>query len=702
MSDTVTGEAGAAKGGDQRATLSRELSDFLIQLSIALHRYAMYPAGHPSLGPMVDNLLNHLTELVQTRDSLSLGVARSQLVIEGVATDPKNAVLKDLASRMHRHHLGAVTFRKGAGHHEVHQLLEALAVDPDRSEHQLGTDPEYTGPRWPHVRLYPLTYERLQLVGDQSPEEHEEESTRAARTRSAQLWIGLARAAMASEQRGDDAPPEHEIGDDEAIDPSVVASAIDSHKREAAYDQVIVGYMLQIADELKSGKSAESAALRKRVSNLVGALDGSTLTQLLEMGGDTSQRHQFLLSASEGMAVEAVVDLVRAASETEQQTISHSMLRMMQKLAHHADRGGGKRREVAETSVREQIGNMIRNWTLADPNPEAYREALQRMSVANPIFAVSPDQRFLPEPRRLFQMSLELDVMGDAVERAVDALVIKGETAWMMDAVNDAEAPKVSDAILARLANPEQIGYLIAQETIDVALLDRQLAYVGAAAGPPLIDALMSADSRQTRRLLMDRLTRFGAEVAPELLRRLDDERWFVRRNMLALIAELPEFPPAFDALPFLHDVDARVRREALRILVRDPHLRERAICLGLADADDHTVRLALTAATRDCPESAVPLLVSRATGGTNADQRVTAIRALAARGGSVALETLIRVVAPRKGLFGTRPPAKSPEYIAALGALHDFTTDARARAALALAARSRDPDIAQAALGAH
>ena len=31
----------------EAATLSRELSDFLIEFSIGLHKNAIYPAGHP-------------------------------------------------------------------------------------------------------------------------------------------------------------------------------------------------------------------------------------------------------------------------------------------------------------------------------------------------------------------------------------------------------------------------------------------------------------------------------------------------------------------------------------------------------------------------------------------------------------------------------------------------------------------------------
>src|SRR5437879_13526015 len=100
----------------ERATLSRDLADFLIELSIALHKHAMYPEGHPSLAPAAAGVTRRAELLLEDRSTLSLGVARQQLVIEGVATDAKNPVLSELAGRLHRHHLGAVTLdRKSVG-----------------------------------------------------------------------------------------------------------------------------------------------------------------------------------------------------------------------------------------------------------------------------------------------------------------------------------------------------------------------------------------------------------------------------------------------------------------------------------------------------------------------------------------------------------------------------------------------------------
>ena len=98
------------------------------------------------------------------------------------------------------------------------------------------------------------------------------------------------------------------------------------------------------------------------------------------MGGNGLQRRTFVMSAAHGMSIDAVVDLVRAASEAEEQTISHSLLRMLQKLARHADASGGKRRAIAEQSVRDQVGELLQGWSLKDPNPEAYGKALEAMA----------------------------------------------------------------------------------------------------------------------------------------------------------------------------------------------------------------------------------------------------------------------------------------------------------------------------------
>src|SRR5207245_11078031 len=255
------------------ATLSRELADFLVELSITLNKHAIYPSGHPLLDVAVDGVANRVGALfVGDRDSLSIGVARRQLIIEGVATDPLNPVLKELAQRLHEHHVGAVKFIRGLDRHELAQALAALAVDPVRAEKPIGLDTERLAGVWEHVRFFPLTYDRLQLIADEPGETPSADQMKAGR--ATQLWIGLARAALVSEAT-DPSGKREETDENAALEPATVARAIDEHQREEAYDQVIVGYLLQIGEELKTAEGPEAAGLQRRVSRLVGSLKES-------------------------------------------------------------------------------------------------------------------------------------------------------------------------------------------------------------------------------------------------------------------------------------------------------------------------------------------------------------------------------------------------------------------------------------------
>jgi hypothetical protein len=720
----------------QRAALSRELSDFLIEFSIALHKHSMYPGGHPTLGPASEGVARRLDGLLAERGSLSLGVARDQLVIEGVATDPRHPVLKDLAERLHRHHLGAVSFTRGVGGQEIDESLKLLAVDAGRvGEEPLGLKPLNAIASWPHIRLFPLTFDRLQLLDAGEGEQDAEKADKAAgpaSAKSAQLWVGLARAALASEdvskleapkvpepQAVGPAPagPSAPLTDAEietALDvvepaadltaadakPEVVARAIESHERGTAYDQVIVGYMLQIADELKTAGGSGAVALKKRMSRLIGALDQTTLSRLLDMGGDLTQRRQFLLDASQGMAVDAVVDLVRAASGTGA-PISRSMLRMLTKLGYHAERGPAASRGIAEVNLREQVAELVDGWALADPNPEGYAAALEKMAQASPALLAPGEAQYAAEPLRVLEMACEAGASGHGVSRAMDQLIAAGQLSVALDVIGRArQATAATDAIAARAVTPDTLRVILATQPVDFALVDRMVPFMADAAAEPMLDTLAESESRQVRRGLIDRLVKLGPALGPHLVRRLGDERWYVVRNLLYLAAELPSAPEGLNAAQFAQYQDIRVRREALRVLFKDPAVRTRAICTALADEDPRVRRLALSAAAEGrCPEAAVPLVVALATGDDDSELRVAAIRTLAAEGGRLALDALVRLTHMRRSLLGTmKRMSDEPEFMAALGALGRFVSDRRARERLEQAAASRDAAVVKVA----
>jgi hypothetical protein len=675
----------------EKAALSRELADFLIELSIALHKHAMYPEGHPSLAPAAAGVTRRAEHLFEERATLALGVARQQLVIEGVATDPKNPLLSELAGRLHRHHLGAVTFHRGLRVTEVVDVLKTLAVEAERTGAPLGLGPPEQLRAWDHVQLHPVTYERLELLQEDQAVSPDDKATRERGLQGAQLWVGLARAALAAGTlAAEDGPPA-------ATEPSAIAKAIDEHPKSAAYDQVIVGYLLQIADELKHTGGAEAVALRRRTSKLVGALQPGTLRRLIEMGGDNAQRTKFAIDVTHGLAVDAVLDIVHAMAEASHKTVSDPLVRMLSKLARHAEQGTAEARPQADIALREQVRDLLEGWTLEDPNPDAYGLALHKMAAASPVQSAQLGQQ-TAEPLRIVQTALETGALGFGAWRAIERLVAEHHVGDLVDLLADSPASPDVGPLWTRVTSPDVVRELASTEPPDFATLDRVLPRLPVDGFEPLLDVLGASESRTTRRGLLDRLTRAPRELGPVIANRLTREiPWYVTRNLLLILDGLPALPEGFRAAAFIAHEDARVRREALKVSLKVAAEREPALVGALRDADPRMVRVALTAALEDCPAAALPLITQIVHDEAVASElRVLAIKVLGRVRNVASLTALLEIADGGTNWLGRpRLAARSLELLAALMALAaGWRNDGKAAGLLALAAASNDPDI--------
>lgn len=678
------------------ATLSRDLADFLVELSITLNKHAIYPSSHPLLDSAVDGVANRVGLLfVGDRESLSIGVARRQLIIEGVATDPLNPVLKELAQRLHEHRVGAVKFVRGIGREELAQVLAALAVDPLRSEKPIGLDTERVGDLWPHVRFFPLTYDRLQLIEDDGTGQPARPDQMPS-GRATQLWIGLARAALVSDTSSQASPTE-EQDDDTALEPATVARAIDEHQREEAYDQVIVGYLLQIGEELKTAEGTEAAGLQRRVSRLVGSLKESTLEKLLEMGGDKAQRRKFLLDASQGITVEAVIDLVKAASRAEGQTVSHSMLRMLSKLAHHPSSGGP--RAKTDPTVRDVMRRLVDDWSLDDPHPEAYRQALESISSTRGIAQSASSDGLATEcePERMVQIAIEVGAMGPQVRAAMASLCKSGRAELLLDLVEQAPSADAGAPVWDFLVGEQVLESLLEQTRVDIPLVSRFVRRLGVSTAPILLDSALVFDDAKIRAQFYDLLESFGDEVGPALARRIPNASPAVQRELLALLGRLTTPPSGFSARDYLGNADPLVRREAVRLLLRNASAREAAIMSALADNDDRVVFAGLTAAQEKCPSSAIDLIRKRVEGGQLDSQlRTMGIRIVAQKRTSEMLSWLLHFVVT-EAHWPRRPKLRpsTPEMLAALSMIAmSWRDDPAAAAVLKLAEQSKDAEV--------
>jgi hypothetical protein len=577
-----------------------------------------------------------------------------------------------------------VSFSRGVSPDELGDLLRTIGADAGRDGEPLGAQPAAELERWPHVRLFPLAYDQLRLADDPLFERGGEPG---GATRAGRLWVGLAAAALATNA---DAGPS-------GADAHEVARAISTHQREQSYDKVIVGYLLQLGRELKHGQGADSAGLETQLSDLLRELKPETLARLLQVSGDTADRRELLANLTQSMPVSAVLELLQAAASASQQTISHSLIRILAKLSAHAEAGAPSIRSDADEAMRETVRQLLDGWTLTDPNPTSYTRMLEHLS--RPVgMAGAPAEATESEAPRIVKISLEIGSYGEAVWRATDEMIENGMVSDLLALIEDGTvSPLIAEAFWFHLATPASVRRLLSNESKEPEAVDRIIAKMGLSAAEPMLDALEGADARAIRRRLLTRLGRLGPGIGPLVVDRLTNAPWFVQRNMLALLGSMPEWPPRFSPTPYATHPDARVRREALKMMLRSPELRDEAIVAGLADEDEQHVRMALAAAIERCPPPAVARLMILLNDRTrSAELRALGIRVLGGiRTDAIRNWLLERTLAQRRWFRRRRLSAKSPELLSALAVLaRTWQGDPRAAEAIRLATASTDPEI--------
>lgn len=665
--------------------MDRDLSAFLVQLSIAIHKSATYPPGHPLAAAAVDVALKSLTELLRQRTVLSLGVARTQVIVDAEGSDPAHPVLRELAQRLYRCQLGGVTFTAGVDAEELTGVLRAVAGEPGALA---AADPAV----WPHVRLHPLAFDQLRLA-EEGDRKEERESGGLSR-----LWTDLAGSALGLRTDG---------GGGSGADPQSLAAAIDAGAREPESARAVARGLLALGREARPAGGAAERAVSRQLADLLASLRPETLRRLLQLGPEPHQREQLLVELSRAMPVTAVIELLRAASEANEQTISHGLLRILGKLAVHAESAGVEAQAEADDSLREMVRELVDDWALKDPNPAAYGEMLEGFSRPRGAGAPPPERRAPKatdgaDPLRLVQTALELGSWGDVVNAAVDALVERREIPTLLDLLAQAPAgDPAAEAVWSRLPARDELCRALAEAEPDAALVERLLPRLGLEAADPLLDALAASDSRTARRRLLTWLAQLGPGIGPRVMERLESPHWYVLRNMLLLLGGVEPWPAGFSPAAHLSHPDARVRREALKLALKAPDFREQAICTGLTDGDELILRTALAAALDGCPAEAVPLLADQLESRTQpADVRIQIVRVLAGIRAPAARDCLIRrALVRRRWLPWKRLAPKSPESVAAIAGLAGrWKEDPAAAVVLRLALGSRDADVRAAA----
>jgi hypothetical protein len=238
---------------------------------------------------------------------------------------------------------------------------------------------------------------------------------------------------------------------------------------------------------------------------------------------------------------------------------------------------------------------------------------------------------------------------------------------------------------------------VLRQERVDFGLAGRFARRMGPVAAAPILDALTKVEDAKLRTPYYEIVEALGVEVGAQVAARLVDSPPHIQRELLALLGRMPVLPPGFSVRPYLRHAEPVVRREAVRMLLREPAARDTTILSALADPDNRVAFAGLAAAQEKCPPTGLDLIRRRVDRGDfDAQLRTMGIRIVAQQRPAGTLEWLLGfVVTGARWPLRPRLRSATPEMLAALSVLAAlWRSDPQASAVLKLAEQSKDPEV--------
>ncbi len=578
---------------------------FLTKLQVSLNRRRTYGATHPMVVKTEEEAITTLDAVLQTRSSFTIGVAKQELLLNGHPIAAASGTVRELAARLHRRGVGALTFHAGVDLLHLQLMLEWLAREPAHDDDPMATPappPTIAG-----IIIGRLAYDAL-MLGD---------TDKMADESIAALWQALAQIAadgtgrqyggFGSERGADgtsasgatDAAFDAMERDEEQV--SDIAQSLQALVSQPEFARRTAVALMNLAAQGAQAPPELRARIGERLHSVISRLGDSSFAPIIRGLGQRAEQQEFMLQVVDVLPVLAVSNWLQVAARATEQELSHHLLRLMTKLSQHAV---NKRQVLTDATFRGAAKELVEGWVLSDPNPEEHVKLLDRIALVHEgtVLAMGRtlegDDHGLTESARVVQMALEIDVVGDDALFAVTSMVDGGHLPHLLRFLDEAGPTDSARQIRARVTSPHAVRKLLQENPVDEPAARALLNTVDIAMADTLLEALAATESRDSRELILERLRSFGEPLRVTLISRLDGASWFFARNLLGLLSDLISGQKGTtdvgSMLKFLDHENPMVRVEAVRMLLDVDAVRDAAIRRGLQDADDRVAAAVL------------------------------------------------------------------------------------------------------------
>ncbi|NOZ69602.1 MAG: HEAT repeat domain-containing protein, partial [Deferribacteres bacterium] len=557
---------------------TRLLSEAVIELNITRHNVSIYPANHPIVEKSLNKAFRLLQKLFELRNEIALAVAKDTLIIDNYALDKQNPVYREFAISLSSKSIASVTFVNGLTKEELCSFQDFISVNIKNSSPQDVQDllREYS---LPHIRITFIDYSVFTLV----------EGTKERGDREVSLWeqyiYGLLEGRLQSEDTPDviqGIPPEKLAG-------LINRTPLHKIKRES-YDRVITSYVRS------SSERAFSAKDLKKLLDFINELRPELKRQFLSSAVTAVSKDIDSVAKSLGdMSVDNVIDLLSTINE-QMVVIPEALKNILDKFSrvYQGDFEGptfGGARIEDDILLSAEITNLLGDADFKTFVTDSYEDEIQRILKSDAkkfntewikewesqwsdeyieeVFNQIVQEVILSDKTDEIsrdEYEVFIKIMKEQVEQFINTgrykqvlktfSVLESDTAKKMFPDLAAEAIEYfhSTEFISQVVNSFRI---IGRESREEAF--QLCRYYGEKIIPLLMYALIDEESQSVRRFILSLTTLFGDKAAAEAVKRLDDSRWFVQRNMLFILNECGSKEALRKVRPFCNHENPKV-----------------------------------------------------------------------------------------------------------------------------------------------
>jgi hypothetical protein len=651
---------------------ARLLNEAVIELNISRRTVSMYPKGHTTVQKSIERAMDRLYRLFDLRSEVCLAVAKDTLVVDDAFLDRKNAVYREFAGSLSKRGIAMVRFKRGVDGDDLYAFSLLLTKES-----------EYLSPANCEATLRRLGLRNIDVEAvDYSAFSAREGET--SRGEEEELWMSYIKGLLDGSLHSGDVS-----GDVSRVPPEELAEFLNQVMEEnggqGSYDQVITAYLRTTSEHSFSGEDI------KRLLEVISGLKSRVKKQFLSSSIKTLSRDIPRVEGILGdVTPEKVVEFLENINRHEV-FVPRSLKSLIERFSHldvgvPTDPGDGS---VADDFIlsREAI-DLLDEGRYEEHVPRSYQEELARLlgkrrggqATAGEIEGREWSDEWIDRDYNSIVIELlEAEMEGEAfpgegerfagilsdqlgrfastgrygeILRTISFLEEKGHSGRLRGGELEVAMYGGTPEFLALVTDSFRV--FGRQERESAAKLCR---HYGERIVPELMNALCGEETQAGRRFFMSLLTGLDSGVVEEARTRLDDPRWYVKRNMIYILRECGAAKLVGEVRPLCEHEDARVRLEALRFLVwagdADAVARlRRWLTSKKRETLEQGIAMAGNCKVRDLLPELQAVAGSRARSRKDYEARILAVRALGQIGDPGSVPVLREVLLARSRLF--------------------------------------------------